>query len=143
MYNYILMNTMESGFEELPHTADWAVRVWAGSLPELFVEAACAMNALSGVKPAPGRRRRRTINTEAPDAESLLVAFLSELVYFVEHERLAFDLFKVDLEKTRLMVTMSGSPILSMSKSIKAVTYHNLQIWKKEHGFQVDIVFDV
>ncbi len=32
MYNYIPMDTMESGFEELPHTADWAVRVWAGSL---------------------------------------------------------------------------------------------------------------
>jgi SHS2 domain-containing protein len=137
------MDIMEAGFEELPHTADWAVRVWAGSLPELFEEAALAMNALSGVKQAPCPRRRRTLKAEASDMESLLVAFLSDLVYFAEHEKLAFDIFKVDIQNNKLKVTMSGSPIQSMSKSIKAVTYHNLQIRKTEHGFQTEIVLDV
>ena len=143
MYNYTSMDSMESGFEELPHTADWAVRVWAGSLPELFVEAARAMNTLSGVKPAPGPRCQRTIEANAPDLESLLVTFLSELVYLVEHEKLAFDIFNIDIQDTQLKVTMSGSSILSLSKSIKAVTYHNLQICKTEHGFHTEIVFDV
>jgi len=137
------MVTKGSGFEELPHTADWAVRVWAGSLPELFVEAARAMNTLSGVKPAPGPRCRRTIAANAPDVESLLVAFLSELVYLVEHEKLAFDIFKVDIQDTQLKVSMSGLPILSLGKSIKAVTYHNLLIRKTGRGFQTEIVFDV
>ncbi len=143
MYNYTPMNTKKSGFDELPHTADWAVRVWAGSLPELFVEAARAMNSLLGMKSAPGPRLIRTIHAEALDVEGLLVSFLSELVYFIELENLAFDEFELELDETRLKLRMSGSPILSMSKSIKAVTYHNLQICKKEYGFQVDIVFDV
>jgi SHS2 domain-containing protein len=133
----------ESGFEELSHTADWAMRVWARCLPELFVEAARGMNALSGLKPAPGPRISRTFEAEAPDKESLLVEFLSELVWAVEQENLVFDAFRVVLKGSKLKVTMSGAPILSINKSIKAVTYHNLQITKTDLGFQVEIVFDV
>jgi SHS2 domain-containing protein len=143
MYNYSPMVTRKSGFEELPHTADWAMRVWATSLSELFAEAARGMNALSGVKPGPGPRLSRTFTIEAPDVESLLVAFLSELIWYVEQENLAFDAFKVILKRSKLKVSMSGSPILSLNKSIKAVTYHNLQIEKTQDGFQVEIVFDV
>jgi SHS2 domain-containing protein len=132
-----------SGFEELPHTADWAMHVWAGSLPGLFAEAAYGMNALSGLKPAPGPRISRTFEAEALDEESLLVEFLSELVWAAEQENLVFDNFHVVLTGSKLKAIMSGAPILSIDKSIKAVTYHNLQITKTERGFQVDIVFDV
>lgn len=133
----------ESGYEELPHTADWAMRVWARSLPELLVEAAHGMNALSGLKPTSGPRVSRIFEAKAPDVESLIVAFLSELVWAVEQENLVFDAFTVVLKGSKLKVTMSGAPILSINKSIKAVTYHNLQITKTDHGFQVEIVFDV
>jgi SHS2 domain-containing protein len=137
------MAEKESGFEELSHTADWAMRVWTGSLPVLFAEAARGMNALSGAKPAPGPRVSRTFETQAPEMESLLVAFLSELVWTVEQENLVFDEFKVVLKGSKLTVFMSGALILSLNKSIKAVTYHNLQIVKTKAGFQVEIVFDV
>jgi len=137
------MAEKESGFEELSHTADWAMRVWAGSLPVLFAESARGMNALSGAKPDPSSRVSRTFETQAPDMESLLVAFLSELVWTVEQENLVFDEFKVVLKGSKLTVFMSGALILSLNKSIKAVTYHNLQIVKTKAGFQVEIVFDV
>jgi SHS2 domain-containing protein len=138
-----MIDTSESGFEELPHTADWAMRVWAGSLPVLIAEAARGMNALSGAKPSLGQRVSRTFATKAPDLEGLLVAFLSELIWAVEQENLVFDTFKVVLKRSKLKVKMSGAPILSLNKSIKAVTYHNLQISKTDAGFQVEIVFDV
>ena len=130
-------------FEELPHTADWALRVWAGSLPELFVEAARGMIALSGAQAGPGTRLTRTFEAEAPDLESLLVLFLSELVYAAEQEHLLFDAFEMELKGNRLKASMSGAPLLTSNKSIKAVTYHNLQIRTTAAGFEVDIVFDV
>jgi SHS2 domain-containing protein len=137
------MSTQESGFEELPHTADWAMRVWATSLSGLFVEAARGMNALSGANPVPDTRVSRIFTAEAPDLESLLVAFLSELVWAVEQDELVFDTFKVVLKGTKLKVIMSGAPIHSINKSIKAVTFHNLQISKTKIGYQVEVVFDV
>jgi len=38
---------------------------------------------------------------------------------------------------------MSGAPVGSPGKDIKAVTYHNLAIRKTERGLEVNIVFDV
>jgi SHS2 domain-containing protein len=131
------------GFEEIAHTADWSVRVWAPDLPALFDESARAMNALSGSVPGAGPRVVRAFEVEAPDAESLLVAFLSELVYSQEQENLAFDAFQLNVGSGRLKVEMEGAPIESVDKAIKAVTYHNLRIRNTDDGLETIIVFDV
>ena len=131
------------GFEEISHTADWSVRVWAKDLPLLFAEAARAMNSLSGTILSDDSRVKRSFESEAPDAESLLVSFLSELVYSQEQENLAFDSFNMELERQTLKVEMEGSPIVSLDKAIKAVTYHNLKIKETDQGFETTLVFDV
>jgi len=131
------------GFEEISHTADWSVRVWAQDLPSLFAESARAMNSLSGTVTSNGPRVVRTFESEAPDAESLLVAFLSELVYYQEQENLAFDTFELEVKRKKLKVEMVGAVIASLDKAIKAVTYHNLKIVKTDEGLETTIVFDV
>ncbi|NOY99161.1 MAG: archease [Chloroflexi bacterium] len=138
-------------FEELPHTADWALRVWADDLPGLLAEAARGMYALADARQAEGPRVTRRLEIQAPDAEGLLVDFLGELLYFVESERLAFDElnelqvegFRLQVEGFRLQVEMTGAPLRSIGKEIKAVTYHNLQIKETARGLEVEIVFDV
>jgi SHS2 domain-containing protein len=130
-------------FEELPHTADWAMRVTAPDLAGLFAEAARGMNTLAGVKFTPGPKTRRTLSLSAPDVESLLVAFLSELVYSAEQEHLAFNDFEIQVNGQTLQASMDGSPIVSINKAIKAVTYHNLHIRQTARGYEVEIVFDV
>ena len=131
------------GFEEIPHTADWSVRVWAQDLPSLLAESARAMNALAGTVTDPGPRVERAFASEGPDIESLLIAFLSELVYYQEQENLAFDTFDIRMSDRHLSVTMEGSQITSVDKAIKAVTYHNLKIEETSRGYEVVIVFDV
>ena len=131
------------GFEEIPHTADWSVRVWADDLASLFVEAARAMNSLSGMVAGQGPRLRRTFAAQGPDAESLLVAFLSELVYYQEQENLALNVFQLEVKSQKLNVEMEGGPIERVDKAIKAVTYHNLKIERTDKGLETTIVFDV
>ena len=135
-------------YEELPHTADLCLRVWAADMAHLFTEAARGMNSLAGYRLADKPRVRRTFSTSAVDTESLLVSFLSELVYYAEQDRLAFDHFDLsfDLETGlpfHLSASLSGAPILSLDKNIKAVTYHNLQIRPTARGYTTEIVFDV
>ena len=130
-------------FEELAHTADWALRVWATDLPALFSEAARGMNTLAGAQPAPGPRFKRVFLTKAPDVESLLVLFLSELVYAAEQDKLMFDQFEIEINGAELQVNMEGASILTINKSIKAVTFHNLQVRQSKAGFELEIVFDV
>ena len=131
------------GFEEIPHTADWSVRVWAEDLPSLFTESARAMNRLAGVESGSSPRVKRTFESKGEDSESLLVAFLSELVYYQEQENLAFDQFELNVEGQKLKVEMEGGEIVSVDKAIKAVTYHGLKIERTEHGLEATIVFDV
>ena len=131
------------GFEEIAHTADWSARVWAPDLPSLFQEAARAMSSLSGTVMGSGERVLKTFETEGPDVESLLVAFLSELVYYQEQENLTFDAFDLRVAGQWLKVAMEGAPAESVEKAIKAVTYHNLKILRNAEGFETTIVFDV
>lgn len=131
------------GFEEIPHTADWALRVWADDLPGLLAQAARGMNWLSGAELSDGPRERRVFEADSADAESLLVAFLSELVYYAEQENLGFDAFDIRIFDFRLSANMQGAPLKSLKKAIKAVTWHHLEIEKTSRGLEVVIVFDV
>ena len=131
------------GFEEIPHTADWALHVWADDLPGLLVESARGMYVLCGAEFVDHPRIKRTFEVEGIDGESLLVAFLSELVYYAEQEYAGFDEFEFSTKNDRLKVEMRGAPLNAVSKVIKAVTWHNLKIEKTARGLEVQIVFDV
>ena len=131
------------GYEEIPHTADWSIRVWADDLRGLLAESAQGMYWLANAQLENELRVTKTLETEEPDKESLLVAFLSELVYYAEQENLGFNDFDIQIKNGRLKVEMRGAPLKSMDKAIKAVTWHNLNITKTARGLEVEIVFDV
>jgi SHS2 domain-containing protein len=101
------------------------------------------MNSLAGVRLAEAPRVHREFSTRATDTESLLVAFLSELVYYTDKENVAFDTFNIEIYADRLSVEMKGAPLMWINKAIKAVTYHKLAIRQTMLGFEVEIVFDV
>lgn len=130
-------------YQEIQHTADRSVKVWAQDLPSFFAESARAMNAIAGIRLQPGPRTQRSFETNGPDAESLLVAFLSELVFATEMENLGFDEFEVRLDDDSLQVRMTGAPLLEIEKAIKAVTFHGLQIRTEGSMVTAEIVFDV
>ena len=132
-----------AGFQERPHTADWALEVWAPDPVTLLDQAAQGMCALMGLRLQPGPRVTRSLELRFSDLEGLLVSFLSELLYLRERDDLGFDTFDLTLSDETLRATLSGAPIESQSKEIKAVTYHNLVIRRTDRGLEVTIVFDV
>ena len=132
-----------AGYQEIDHTADWALTVWAPDLPGLVEQAARGMFTLSGVVLAPSPRVVRTLSLTGFDPEHLLVTFLSEILFIGEEEGLGFDEFHLTLTELSLSATLSGAPIASQQKEIKAVTYHDLQVRSTPRGLEVTIVFDV
>jgi SHS2 domain-containing protein len=133
-----------SGYQERPHTADWALDVWAPDLIELLRAAAQGMYALIGARPEPNPDRKDyKIEFAVRDEETLLVSFLSELIYFTGRDNVAFDEFDLTLDGAKLLANVSGLPIESQAKEIKAVTFHNLSIRRTERGLETTIVFDV
>ena len=137
---------MAAGYREREHTADWELEVWGPDMHALLEQAARGMYALSGVRLWAFPRVSREIALEAADRESLLVAFLSELLYLTEEERIGFDRFDLDVSEgrdLRLRAILEGAEIESQSKEIKAVTYHNLKILEQGRKLKARIVFDV
>jgi len=141
---YTLNMTSTAGFREIAHTADWELEVWATDLTGLLEQAARGMFAISGTRLRPGERQKRSLELQALDAESLLVRFLSELLWLSQQEGLAFDMYKLTLKPGwGLQAELDGALITSQEKEIKAVTYHNLVIRRKSKGLAVNIIFDV
>jgi SHS2 domain-containing protein len=137
------MSPSSAGYQEIEHTADWELEVWAPDLEELFVQAAKGMMALSGLQMNTEPQIERQFDLQAPDNESLLVAFLSELLFLGEQEGLGFDHFRIKIHEHRLSAQLSGAPLLSIDKEIKAVTFHRLAILTDENGLRTRLVFDV
>jgi len=137
------MNNPTAGFFEIEHTADWALTVFAPDLPGLVEQAARGMSTLSGVVLQPAPRVVHVLSVEGHDPEHLLVKFLSELLFIGEEEGIGFDEFQLTLHDLSLKACLSGAPIASQQKEIKAVTYHNLQICPTARGLEATIVFDV
>jgi SHS2 domain-containing protein len=130
-------------FKEIHHTADCSIHVWAEDLPTLFSEAAFGLLAVAGITLKGSPLVKKVFSFQSPDPESMLVAFLSEVVFWMEHENVAFNKFTLSVGNGRVEAAMTGSPVEKMEKCIKAVTYHNLMITRTSSGFEVEIVFDV
>jgi SHS2 domain-containing protein len=137
--------THQADFEEMEHTADWSLRVRGRDLRELLVNAARGMVSLIVADPADlPDDVEQDLDLDSIDAESLLVDWLSELAYWAEAEMLIFHQFEMhDVTSTALWATIRGGHAADLTKHIKAVTYHNLEIIKTETGLEATVVFDV
>ena len=132
-----------SGFRELPHTADWELEVWAPDLATLLEQAARGMYQLCEAILVSHPRITRRIKLILIEPEILLIDFLTELIFLTESEGLAFDEFNLKFEGNRFIADVTGSKLESLSKEIKAVTYHNIKIRETGSELKANIVFDV
>jgi SHS2 domain-containing protein len=136
----------QSSWQEIDHTADWALRVWGSDLPDLLENAAYGMVSLLGEPTAPGKSEPQTweFSLSAPDAETLLIDWLTELIFLLEDEQVQFEKFSVQsADRLSLQAQAVGIPGAAFDKYIKAATYHDLQIIQSESGMETVIVFDV
>lgn len=141
-----------AGFAAVDHPADLALRVWAGDRGELFRQAARGLaTELWGTAP-PTATRETTLAVTGLDAEELLVAWLGEILYVLERDRLALT----DFERPEIAAESEGLRLSGRARGflwdperrtprveIKAPTYHRLAIVPDRQGrFDVTIVFD-
>jgi len=138
-------------FEIIEHTADIGIRARGVTLMELFENSARGMFSLitkEAVKPQPEIRKEIHIDKSSDKFEEILVAWLSELLYIFNKEKVFFNSFKIsNLNNKGLKADVSGFNAgprqESLRKEIKAVTFHNLRIEEAVDGFSCVIIFDV
>ena len=86
----------------------------------------------------------KLIEIRGDDPEMILVEWLSELLFFAEVNLLIFSEWDIlDSGPPLLRAKVRGTRIERLEKSIKAVTYHDMEINKLQDGLTVTVVFDV
>jgi SHS2 domain-containing protein len=137
-------------FEILEHKADLKIRVFGKTKEKLFENAMVGMFEAAKYEMTKRQTterlttKRLTIKIKSIDFSSLLVDFLSEVLYLVETKKLVFE--KVEFKKFKeneIEATLIGKPLKRMGVHIKGVTYHDLKIFQKNGNFEAEILFDI
>ena len=142
-------------FEVIEHPADVGFIAYGRTLEELFAHAALAMFSLACELSAVIERERREIEVTGADIESLLYAWLAEILAIADAEQLVFHRLAV--------VELVAGPEASGSGHargiacgerydktrhqagtyIKAVTYHELRVERTDEGWRARVFLDV
>ena len=138
----------DSGFEIFAVTADKGIRAWGPGLQEAFRQAARALWGLMVEPAAVGSRLTIPVAVEAADQETLLVAWLNELLYLYEAQGfIGQDCTISRLTETRLDAELTGETVDParhvLVSHVKAVTYHQLHVGPTEKGWEAQVVVDV
>jgi SHS2 domain-containing protein len=135
---------MDKRFEEVEHTADIAIRVRGRDLAELFANAAYGMACQLADPGGVDLTIERPVALQAYDAETLLVAWLGELLYLGERDECVFIDFDMrEVIPTRLRAVVRGGAVREYRRHVKAVTFNELEIRRTEAGYETTVVFDV
>jgi len=135
-------------FEVLDHTADIGLIVYGEDLKTLFENAGEAFFHLITDLKKVRRRVEKRIEIRGEDLERLMVDWLSELLYLHDVENLLFKGFKVEsVGEGGLKARVKGEPFQEgvhvIKTGVKAVTYHQIEVRKKNGRWRAQIIFDL
>ncbi len=147
---------MKTAFEIIEHPADVGFRAYGATLEELFANSALAMLSLGCALEGVEQREQREIVATGADLESLLYAWLAEILAIGDAEQLVFcraDVSSVLTGESRNEVRREVRGVVHGEKFdrqrhragtyIKAITYHQLHIEIMPGGFQAQVFLDV
>ena len=121
--------------EIFEHTADAGIRAESSTLSEAFHEVSLAFTEIITGGSLPDTKNNFEINIESSSLDSLLVNYISHLIYLFDTENFLVSSVDVSI-KSGLSNTVSGllkgdfynEAIHGYGVEIKAVSYHMLEI---------------
>jgi SHS2 domain-containing protein len=134
-------------FETLEHTADTGIMAYGKDLKQAFANAARGLFSLITELEAVKEVLARDIEVSAADQDSLLVAWLNELIYIFDTENILFKRFDITVLSQRHLVARGYGERVDRARhklkiGVKAATYHMLAVEQKD-GWRLQVLFDI
>jgi SHS2 domain-containing protein len=132
--------------------ADIAFHAWGQTLEELFMAAGDAlMNVMVDDIRSIERRESRTILIETPELELLLFDALQELIYYKDSQQLLLRFTEMEILHSSSVYHLSSKaegekldPLRHEQRAdVKAVTFHQFCVAKKDNGWEATVVLDI
>lgn len=132
-----------SKFKILSHTADLKIKFFGKNKEELFRNALLGMQ--SSLKSEDKEEtKERKISLSSDNLESLLVDFLSEINYLNETKKEIFKNIEFEeLTDKKLKAKVFSKKVKRFGLIIKGISYHELEIKKKDGSWQGTVLFDI
>lgn len=135
-------------YELIDHTADIGLRIYGETLEDLFRNGGFALcdliTDIAMVRPM--ERRRFTLERDRVD--ELLVEWLGSLLYIFDTEQLLFCGFPIiSIDGCKLIAEAEGELFNperhAIRTTLKAVTYHQLEVAQRDNTWQATVILDV
>jgi len=142
------MTSNRAHFTLLDHTADMGIKVTGPTFGGLFENAAQSlMQVMIKERPAAKTSILR-LSVRGEDLSDLMVRWLGEILYLFEGDsKVVMDIDIDSITETRLEATLHVAPFNpkqhEVVTEIKAVTYHQIEVARKGHGWQATVIFDL
>jgi len=137
----------DPGYRIGDHPSDLELWVWGRDRKELFINAARGMLNYTAPSGGAGPPLRRRVHLTASNQEELLIAWLNELLFFLETGEERYRSFLITgLSDRELQAKLEGvklRPEERLGPEIKGATYHQLFIRKTESGWKAHIILDL
>ena len=136
---------MREPFEIVEHTADIGFVARGASLAELFANAARGFMAIAADTADVEERAELAIEVTGEDTTSLLVNFLSEILYLLDTGRFVPARCAVD----SIQPTVVRARLIGESRShawkliVKAVTYHEIEVSEQAGEWSARVILDI
>jgi len=134
-------------FEIMEHTADVGIVAYGTSIGEAFANAGRALFSLITDLEDINEREYRDIELTAPEQDSLLVAWLNELIYLFDAEGMLFNRFDITELSPACLRARAYGEVADTSRhrlktGVKGATYHMLDV-DNSNGIRVRVLFDI
>ena len=133
-------------YEVLEHTADLRIKAQGETSKELFSNIAYGLcekmlgKDLSSLK----SKDLRLIEVHGNNLESVLVNFLNEIIFQADINKEIYTDFQIEkLSDTHIKVTAKSTKVSEKRLEVKAATFYQLKIKKKNKKFEVVVTFDI
>lgn len=139
-------------YEILEHPADLKIKAFGKTKEELFSNMLKGM--ISGLRPEilNSKTETRNIEIKSSNLETLLVDFLSEVLYLTQVNKEIYTDIKfkkltdpsTSSGQAELEGKLIGQKVQRFGEDIKAVTYHDLNIhYEKDGSWEATVLFDI
>ena len=142
------MDSEKPDFILLDHTADLGIMVRGKDLYDLFERAAKSMMHVMVKSRPPRKTNSNKLSVDGEDLADLMVRWLGEILYIFEGEKKVVTDVGIDsISPSHLDATIETvffDPNLhDILCEIKAVTYHQIEVGKKDDYWETRIIFDL
>lgn len=128
--------------------SDYEFQASAATLEELFAICGVAtFDAITDVQKIEASAKIK-FKVAAENIEDLLYAFLAELIYIKDTQKIFLSKFEIEIKEGYALKCQAFGEYIDRNKhdfktDVKAVTYHHLKIEKTDEGYSAHVILDL